>query len=285
MSDFIPWGATRVADPEPKGVETVGWFKTIAHRFPAREWLPENDTPTTDDGTGIRRALFGSIEAVAETESRKNRTGDSEPADVRQMRLEAIERARIIVEEAKEQARIIIDESREEGFKQGYEAGRSAGEQEAVRETTERADAERAVHRTDLSAFMDSVETSSRQAWVDMELEILNLVFEIARKVIKMEVQLNREAAVEVVKNTLRRVADSTSLRIRVHADDLQTVRANREELYTMVDGIRKVEIIEDRRVGPGGCILETDAGTIDARIETQMEEIRKLLAQSNPSV
>jgi flagellar assembly protein FliH len=116
-----------------------------------------------------------------------------------------------------------------------------------------------------------------------MESEIIGLVLEIARKVIKMEVEINRAAALEIVKNTLRRVADSTSLRVRVHADDLETVRANREDLYSLVDTIRKVEIVEDRRVGPGGCILETDAGTIDARIETQMEEIRRLLGGDQP--
>jgi flagellar assembly protein FliH len=41
-----------------------------------------------------------------------------------------------------------------------------------------------------------------------------------------------------------------------------------------ILDGARQLEIIEDRRVGRGGCVIETSAGTIDARIDTQFEQI-----------
>jgi flagellar assembly protein FliH len=82
------------------------------------------------------------------------------------------------------------------------------------------------------------------------------------------------------VRNALRRVSDSGSLRIRVHEDDLETVRANREELLSLVDGIPHVEIVSDRRVGAGGCVVETAGGNIDARIETQLETVGETLKQ-----
>ena len=69
-------------------------------------------------------------------------------------------------------------------------------------------------------------------------------------------------------------------LRIRVHGNDLETVRTNRADLLTLVDGANHVEIIEDRRVEPGGCIIETNAGSIDARIETQLESVSDALKQ-----
>jgi len=31
---------------------------------------------------------------------------------------------------------------------------------------------------------------------------------------------------------------------------------------------------VSDERLSPGGCIIEAGAGTVDARIETQMDEI-----------
>ena len=281
MSDFRPLFPRQIDENRAAVVDPLAWTELIAHRFPS---LPSRQDPEEAPAVGpggVQRALFGSIEAIAELEERQRRVGLPEPADVLLLRSEAAEKARLLVEAAEAQVGAIREAARTEGYRQGYDAGWSAGERDAVRETTERFEIERQAQRLALEEFMNSVEATSRRAWIEMEPEILSLVFEIAHKVLKMEVQLNREAAVEVVKNTLRRVADSTSLRIRVHADDLQTIRANRDELYSMVDGTRKVEIVEDRRVGLGGCILETDAGTIDARIETQLEEIRKLLAQS----
>jgi len=274
--------APRVPSRKPEPTEPVTWYKVVAPQFPVTPRLPEANVATEVEADGARRALFGSIDAIAEKERRKGQQVNVELPDVRRMRREAAEAAHGIVGEAMEQARVIVEESRAEGFKRGYEGGYAAGEQEAMRQLTQRADDEREAYQQDISAFIATIEGTSRRAWLEMEPEISGLVFEIAKKVIKMEVVINRDAAIEVIKNTLRRVADTTSLRIRVHADDLQTVRANREELYTLVDNIRQVEIVEDRRVGPGGCIVETDAGTIDARIESQIEEVRKLLAQTS---
>jgi flagellar assembly protein FliH len=80
------------------------------------------------------------------------------------------------------------------------------------------------------------------------------------------------------VRNALRRVVDTGKVRVRVNAEDLETVRASREELATLIDGIENLEIISDRRVGAGGAVVETEGGTIDARIETQLSEIATLL-------
>ena len=273
--------APRVSSRKPETEEPVNWYQVVAPQFPAPPASVQDAIKIEGDAHGVQTAQFGSIAAIAETERRRMRQGDQEPPDVRKLRQDAAEEAQRLVSEALEQARTITRESREEGYKLGYDAGYLAGEQEAMRQLTQRANDERDAYQQDLSAFMSYIEEVSRRAWMEMEPEIVSFVFEIARKVIKMEVTINRDVAIEVVKNALRRVADTSSLRIRVHSDDLSTVRANRDELYTLVDNIRQVEIVEDRRVGPGGCIVETDAGTIDARIETQVEEVRKLLEHS----
>ena len=44
------------------------------------------------------------------------------------------------------------------------------------------------------------------------------------------------------------------------------------------VNGSPKVKLEEDKRVGQGGCIIETAYGSIDARLEEQMAEIEKVL-------
>jgi hypothetical protein len=38
------------------------------------------------------------------------------------------------------------------------------------------------------------------------------------------------------------------------------------------------MRVIEDQRVDRGGVILETDAGSIDAKISTQLAQVRKIL-------
>ena len=284
MSEFLPLMAPRVS-PDRSNKEPVSWFEVIAKQLPSARHMHEADTAVQTGEDGVACAQFGSIDSVIASEQMRRSAGEPEPEYIVKMREAAMEDASRIVSEAWEQAQSIREESRAQGYKAGYEAGHAAGERDTTQRLTRQADEERAAYQQELNAFIQSIEEKSRLAWIEMEPEIVALVFEIARKVIKMEVEISHDPAIEVVKNTLRRVADSTSLRIRVHSDDLLTVRAHREDLYALVDSIRKVEIVEDRRVGRGGCIVETDAGTIDARIDTQLDEIRKLLEHTTPGI
>jgi flagellar biosynthesis/type III secretory pathway protein FliH len=55
-------------------------------------------------------------------------------------------------------------------------------------------------------------------------------------------------------------------------------MREARADILTVIDTVRNVEIIEDRRVAPGGCVVETASGTIDSKIETQFRTIEETL-------
>ena len=64
---------------------------------------------------------------------------------------------------------------------------------------------------------------------------------------------------------------------MRVNPGDLERMREHRDELLN--DGeIKNFRIIEDQRVDRGGVVVETDGGTIDARISTQVNEAKRVL-------
>ena len=103
-------------------------------------------------------------------------------------------------------------------------------------------------YREQIEAFLRSAAEETRAMWLEAEPQILALVVQIARKVVKSETAINPEVVVEVVKNSLRRVVDGDSVRVRVHADDLENLRAARADILSVIDVLRNVEIIEDRR-------------------------------------
>ena len=107
---------------------------------------------------------------------------------------------------------------------------------------------------------------------------MLALTLDIARQVVKTEVQQNPEVIRQVISNAIRRVTDKENVRIRVSVADAPCVKEMRDDLLEVIDGLRHLEIIDDRRVGEGGCVIETNAGTIDAKIETQFGEVARAL-------
>lgn len=219
-------------------------------------------------------SVFGDIRRVAQEERVRLFGPEPEPVEIQILRLQAGEEAQQMLAEAARQAETIRAEAREQGYRAGFAEGYEAGMAAARAEV----DAERAQFRSALDALVARIEEERQRLWKEAEPQIIAFVLEIAQRIVKEEAQINRDIALSVIRNALRRVVDTETIRIRVHLEDLEIVRASREDLMTLVDGIRHLEIVEDRRVAPGGCIVETSAGTIDARLETQCAEIASVM-------
>ena len=59
---------------------------------------------------------------------------------------------------------------------------------------------------------------------------------------------------------------------MRVNPADIERMREHRDELLALGD-VKNIRVIEDQRVDRGGVVVETDGGTIDAKISTQLNE------------
>jgi len=84
----------------------------------------------------------------------------------------------------------------------------------------------------------------------------------------------------EIIHKAIESLKYQKEIRIRVNPDDLGFLKENKMQLYTMLGESKEIEIVEDALVGRGGCIIDTEIGTIDARLETQLRVIEKLFAR-----
>lgn len=182
--------------------------------------------------------------------------------------------AQTLIEDAQAQSEAIREAAWQEGFHEGRTTAQTATEISLRSEW----ECEKSAIRERFSQIMDEIATARQTLWERQEGEMIEFVLTIARQVIKTEVTQNPEVIQNVLRNALRRVTDKDQVRIRVSAGDAPAVRALREELLEITDGLRHLEIVDDRRVGPGGCVIETAAGTIDAKIETQFSEVERAL-------
>ena len=182
-----------------------------------------------------------------------------------------------LVDAAQTQAEALREAAWSEGFQQGSVEARAAVEAELRAQWAARQDA----LRTELDAVASDIATARANLWLSQESEMVALALDIARQVIKTEVSQNPNVVHAVLANALRRITDKDNVRVRVSVSDALCVKEAREDLMEIVDGLRFIEIVEDRRVGDGGCVIETNAGTIDAKIETQIAEVARALGVS----
>lgn len=198
-------------------------------------------------------------------------------ADAEQTR----EQARREAAKTLEDARIQANTMREAAWQEGFHEGRQAGQTAAALELQRAMDAQRNEGLARIQTLTDAIGAARQELWNSQEAEMVTFVLTIARQVIKTEVTQNPEVVTNILHNALRRVTDKDHVRIRVSLADAAHVRGMREDLMNLMDGVKNLEIVDDRRIGQGGCVVETNAGTIDAKIETQLDEVEHALTHA----
>ena len=104
-----------------------------------------------------------------------------------------------------------------------------------------------------------------------IENEVVELALAIARQVICQEITIDREIVVCVAREALSKVEDPGRIKIKMSPSDLQFIKETRSQLSNMIENIDTVTLESVEDIQSGGCIIETDLGEIDARIEKQL--------------
>ncbi len=180
----------------------------------------------------------------------------------------AEERAAEIVAQASRDAAAIQDDAYQEGRDQGYRDG-------VLEARGELADALAVVQRigADAHAVRDRV---LRQA----EREVIELVIEVAETVIGEQVALEPALVLDTVERALARAGAQNVVRIRVHPDDRDKVVVAMEERHG--DAL-PFQVMNDHTIAVGGCVIDTQAGEVDARLDVQLAEVARVLREGVP--
>ncbi len=153
-----------------------------------------------------------------------------------------------------------------------YERGLAEGKKMAEETLQARLEAELEPLRRQFAQTLDELARLRDQLFHQYETELLRLALAIARKIVQREVAVDREIVLAIAKVALSRLSDHTAARIHVHPFDYQYLVNNKSAFLTGKQGA--IDIIEDRSITRGGCLIETDVGEVDARIEEQFKEI-----------
>ncbi|HEX5706220.1 MAG TPA: type III secretion system stator protein SctL [Pyrinomonadaceae bacterium] len=109
------------------------------------------------------------------------------------------------------------------------------------------------------------------------ERDLLRLAVKLAEKIIGREVERDSGALADIVSTALRHARQNESLTVRVNPSDMPSVEAHRARLDP-AGRARFLDLVSDPRVLPGGCIIESESGTVDAQLDTQLRVLERAL-------
>ena len=179
------------------------------------------------------------------------------------------------IKELETEAKERIDEVHKEAFRKGFDEGRENGYKEG------KAEVDRLVDR--LHAVIERALDKRGEILEKTEAEIVELVLLVAKKVVKVISENQKNVVVQNIVQALRKLRTRSEVTIRVNLADLQLASEHAKDFVAMAENAKHIQIVEDTTVDRGGCIIETDFGEIDARISSQLHELEEKILDISP--
>lgn len=169
-----------------------------------------------------------------------------------------------------------LEEGAESRVKQAYTAGYGAG-YAACREAF---DSQTGAIVGEFRSMLADVEAQRRRLVEESEAAVLRVACDIARRIVGKCAEMREEVVLEVVRNALGHLKDSSRMTIRVNPKDHEVLARCEAE---WLEGARTggITIAEDARIKPGGCLIEGESGSVEAQIDRQIDLIEKALMEA----
>ena len=260
-------------EPEYQG-PTVEELKAEADEFKAN-WEIEKKRMLDEAKAEADRIINEAEQAAFEEVKRQTDQGQV-------LKNQAATEAEKLLNDAKAEAEAILTEAKESqekitnnAYKTGYEEGHEEGFKEG------KAEAERLIDR--LHLMIEKIMDKRVQILSETEQQIVDLVLLMTRKVVKVISENQRNVVMSNIVHALRKVKGRGDVLIHVNMAELALTSEHTKEFLSSVENVKNITIVEDSAVDKGGCIIETDFGSIDARISSQLSELEQKILEISP--
>ena len=168
---------------------------------------------------------------------------------------------RNLISRAREEADAIRESAAKEGYQEGLEAAKE-----------------------DLEEIKDALEvffTAKQDVYDAIAPDILEISFDIAKKIIKKEVSENSDIILDNIREILKGLSkEEAKIMLQVNPSQAAMLKQRVPEEVSNVGLDAKVIIMPDENTMEGGCLVTTTNGVIDATIETQLDIITEVLKE-----
>ncbi len=178
------------------------------------------------------------------------------------------ETAARVLAEAYDKAALIAQEAHDQGYTEGFREGRAAGEKSLTEVTSQ------------FQAALQELERQKQALWEQREADLLRLTIAAARRVIETEVKTRPELINQALKTAYHYLMEHEGVRVRLAPAMLEWLSKNQDPLDEELEWLNNATLVGDARIAPGGVILETESGDVDATVETRWQAVSRVMEE-----
>ena len=181
-----------------------------------------------------------------------------------QMLDEAEEQAEKIIEDAKQQAEVEAQQLTEDYIRKGYEEGHVQAEQEC------------SALKAELEQKIKQTEEDYEKQVSELEPAFVEILIKYVEKLTGIYAGERPEVIMHVIHQAMTKQTTCRNFIIRVSPQDYGNVINQKPEINLWLPEGSQVEVVEDKMLKEGGCLIETDTRIFDCSIETQLRSLKE---------
>jgi flagellar assembly protein fliH len=242
--------------------------------------VPPPPPPPREEGEAealSEEAVQNLLARIAEREQAMDERVKEAEIQVAVLHGEAEEERDRLLSEAQTQIENDRAEARAAGHAEGFAAGHAEGEA-AVRE--EMAELIRTTN-TQAEKTLRDAHDAMRDYLMQAEEDIVSIAMTAVERILPQHFIDVPQMVLPIVRDAILRVKDQKEVVVHVPPDSYDFVLMARDELRGLLTaGDTNLTITSDEAMKPGDCLVETPNGSVDARLQTQIEQLKKAVRE-----
>ncbi|MEN6348088.1 MAG: FliH/SctL family protein [Syntrophomonas sp.] len=238
-----------------------------------------------DENAEAENEVYDEVEHKKEELERLKLEGEKILAETEQMVLELLEKvrdeAKTIIANAHQEAEEVREQVYEEA-KEIREKSQAEGYGQGLKKAQQEIEADRLLALQQNQEILEEARQTKLEMMKTSEPDMVRLAMAVAKKVIVGELSTNPNIIINILRQALGFLDQPGNVTVYVNPADVAKIFEVMEtESFTDV-GTNDVNInvYADNRISPGGCILDSDAGSVDAQVETRITSVEKAVQE-----
>lgn len=174
-----------------------------------------------------------------------------------------------------------LQEIQEAAYQEAYQLGMDEGKQTAFQH-----------HSSDISARLEEFDRLlgtlgelKKELLAYNEAHLVKLLFHMASRIAHKEIKEDPMTVVNALRDAVALAQDEQNILVRVAQEQFDFFEGLKKQTGREFDFLRKIRFEPAAEVNVGGCIVETNFGEVDARIEQRIETLWNVIQENTPKV
>lgn len=195
------------------------------------------------------------------------------PKDPRAEATAILESAKTEAEQLLAQAKNDVDKIYADAKKEGWETGYAEGK------TASEATLEALV--TDIQKVAESTLSAHNKLLAQSKADMGVIALAATKKILTESLEMQPDIIAEIVAEVIEAASIHGECYVRVNPKDFAILQPHWKAVAHLQQPDSTWELIPDKRISKGGCMIDIEGGTIDARLQTKISQIEAALLQA----